>query len=78
MNHLRIFHRGKKLFELKIIYLKHYFAQMVQKVLDVRFDFTLFEYHKDSFLVCLAVFIYQEDPRGKLPKAIWSWAAKVR
>ena len=37
-----------------------------------------FEYHKDSFLFfCLAVFTYHEDPRGKLPKAIWSWAAKV-
>ncbi len=25
----------------------------------------------------VAVFLYYEDPRGNIPKAVWSWAAKV-
>jgi hypothetical protein len=25
----------------------------------------------------VAVFIYYEDPRGNIPKAVWIWAAKV-
>lgn len=27
--------------------------------------------------IFLAIFIYLEDPRGNIPKPIWSWAAKV-
>lgn len=30
---------------------------------------------QSSFL--LAFFIYHEDPRSKIPKAVWTWAAKV-
>jgi hypothetical protein len=25
----------------------------------------------------VAVYLYYEDPRGHIPKAVWSWAAKV-
>lgn len=26
----------------------------------------------------LALFVYYEEPRGNIPRALWAWAAKVR
>jgi hypothetical protein len=34
------------------------------------------EYRRFEFFL-VAIFIYCEDPRGNIPKAVWSWAAKV-
>jgi hypothetical protein len=31
----------------------------------------------DLSFFLVAIFIYCEDPRGNIPKAVWSWAAKV-